>query len=93
MSAIEINPGEYSGRISGDDSIDKWYKFERPNTYFNQIKEQVKQHVSTLERVLSLLTNPLVQFSPHTSHLKAIKNPYICLKFSFKSSLTAKYLG
>ena len=49
VSAIEINPGEYSGRInSGDDTIDKWYKFERPNTYFNQIKEQVKQHVRTL---------------------------------------------
>ena len=46
VSAIEVNPGEYSGRT--DDTIDKWYKFERPNTYFNQIKEQVKQHVSTL---------------------------------------------
>ena len=54
VSAIEINPGEYSGRISGDDTIDKWYKFERPNTYFNQIKEQVKQHVSTLESFESL---------------------------------------
>ena len=54
ISAIEINPGEYSGRINGDDTIDKWYKFERPNTYFNQIKEQVKQHVSTLESFESL---------------------------------------
>ena len=67
MSAIEINPGEYSGRISGDDSIDKWYKFERPNTYFNQIKEQVKQHVSTLERFESL-DQPLL-FNSALTHL------------------------
>ena len=64
VSAIEINPGEYSGRISGDDTIDKWYKFERPNTYFNQIKEQVKQHVSTLE---CLLTNPSSSTEPNIS--------------------------